>query len=187
MHKPTESEFSKLSWHWISAGSNFVGGRLVWRDHHEAKLPVSWYDDPSGSPIPGFAKTIERVNKTGFVYVRASSSLVFSKFIARDGEDNNMYQILKVPTGEWIRMAIVSNWDSDGWYEVWADLDQNGSMTRVVNRQSGIDFMGGRPSSSAGIGLYHHMDLFDGSVSGQPRQETVYTDYANVQITSYQP
>jgi len=108
------------------------------------------------------------------------------KFIARDGGDN-MYQILKVPTGEWIRMAIVSNWDSDGWYEVWADLDQNGSMTQVVNRQSGIDFTGGRPSSSAGIGLYHHMDLFDGSVSGQPRQETVYTDYANVQITSYQP
>ena len=109
------------------------------------------------------------------------------KFRTKDAEDNNMYQILKVPTGEWIRMAIVSNWDSDGWYEVWADLDQNGSMTQVVTRQTGVDFTGGRPSSSAGIGLYHHMDLFDGSVSGQPRQETVYTDYANVQITRYQP
>jgi hypothetical protein len=109
------------------------------------------------------------------------------KFIARDAGDNNMYQILKVPTGEWIRMAIVSNWDSSGWYEVWADLDQNGSMTQVVSRQSGIDFTNGRPVSSAGIGLYHHTDLFDGTVAGQPRRDTVYTDYANVQITSYRP
>ena len=108
------------------------------------------------------------------------------KFIARDGEET-LTQILEVPTGEWIRIAIVSNWDSDGWYEVWADLDQDGSMTRVLERQYGIDFMAGRPRSSAGIGLYHHIDLFDGSVAGQPRQETVYTDYANVQITRYQP
>ena len=83
------------------------------------------------------------------------------KFVARDGDDN-MTQILEVPTGEWIRMAIVSNWDESGWYEVWADLDGNGSMTQVVGRQTGIDFTGGRPSSSAGIGLYHHLDLFDG-------------------------
>jgi hypothetical protein len=109
------------------------------------------------------------------------------KFIARDGEDNNMYRILEVPTGEWIRMAIVSNWDEDGWYEVWADLDGNGSMTQVLDRQYGINFTAGRPYSSAGIGLYHHMDLFDGTEPGQPRQETIYTDYANVQIANYQP
>ena len=108
------------------------------------------------------------------------------KFKARNGEEE-MTRILEVPTGEWIRLAIVSNWDSDGWYEVWADLDGNGSMTRVLDRQYGIDFTGGRPYSSAGIGLYHHMDLFDGTEPDQPRQETVYTDYANVQITNYQP
>jgi hypothetical protein len=69
--------------------------------------------------------------------------------------------------------------------EAWADTDQNGSMTRVVDRVHGIDFMEGNDRSAPGIGLYHHMDLFDGSVSGQPRQDTVYTDYANVQITAY--
>jgi hypothetical protein len=108
------------------------------------------------------------------------------KFKARNGEDE-MTRILEVPTGEWIRMAIVSNWDEDGWYEVWADLDGNGSMTQVLDRQYGINFTEGRPNSSAGIGLYHHMSLFDGTEPGQPRQETVYTDYANVQITKYQP
>jgi hypothetical protein len=108
------------------------------------------------------------------------------KFRTLDGEDN-VYRILEVPTGEWIRMAIVANWDEDGWYEVWADLDGNGSMTRVLDRMYGIDFTQGRPYSSSAIGLYHHMDLFDGTVPGQPRQETIYTDYANVQITRYQP
>jgi hypothetical protein len=106
------------------------------------------------------------------------------KFKARNGEVE-MTRILAVPTGEWIRIAIVSNWDSDGWYEVWADLEGDGSMTQVLDRQYGIDFTAGRPYSSAGIGLYHHIDLFDGTVAGQPRQETIYTDYANVQITEW--
>jgi hypothetical protein len=95
------------------------------------------------------------------------------------------YAIVNLPTGVWIRLALVANWDSNGWMEAWADTDQNGSMTRVVDRVHGIDFMEGNDRSAPGIGLYHHMDLFDGSVSGQPRQDTVYTDYANVQITAY--
>jgi hypothetical protein len=59
-------------------------------------------------------------------------------------------------------------------------------MRRLVERRRGIDFMQGRSASAMGIGLYHRLSLFDGSVSGQPRQETVHTDYANVQITEYQ-
>lgn len=84
MHTPTETEFSKLSWHWVSGGSNFVEGRPMWRDFHEARFPVSWYADPASSPMPGFAQTVERITKTGFGYVRASSSLVFTKSVLRD-------------------------------------------------------------------------------------------------------
>lgn len=84
MHTPTENEFSKLSWHWVSGGSSFIEGRSMWRDLHEARFPVSWYADPASSPIPGFAQTVERITKTGFGYVRASSSLVFTKSILRD-------------------------------------------------------------------------------------------------------
>ena len=90
-----------------------------------------------------------------------------------------------VPVGQWVRIAIVANWDGDGWYEVWADRDDSGTMAQVVPRQSGLDFMGGRAHSAWGIGLYHQMSLFDGTVSGQPRREVVYTDYANAQITRY--
>jgi len=84
MHTPTETEFSKLSWHWVSGGSSFTEGRPTWRDLHEAQLPVSWYADPANSPLPGFAQTVERITKTGFVYVRASSSLLFTKSVVRE-------------------------------------------------------------------------------------------------------
>jgi hypothetical protein len=106
------------------------------------------------------------------------------KFIARDGPDS-LERVLHLPTGEWIRMAVVSNWGSDGWYEVWADLDGDGSMTRVLDRQTGIDFTEGRVHGAMGIGPYHHLSLFDGTVAGQPRRDVIYTDYANVQITEW--
>jgi hypothetical protein len=122
-----------------------------------------------------------RENKVAFSATIGSDGI---KFIARDGAEN-LARILEVPTGEWIRMAVVTNWGSEGWYEVWADLDGNGSMTRVLDRQTGIDFTEGRIHGAMGIGPYHHLSLFDGSVPGQPRQEMVYTDYANVQITEW--
>ena len=106
------------------------------------------------------------------------------KFIARDGSES-LQRILPLPTGEWIRMAVVANWGSDGWYEVWADLDGDESMTRVLDRQTGIDFTGGRVHGAMGIGPYHNMSLFDGTVPGQPRRDVIYTDYANVQITEW--
>jgi hypothetical protein len=106
------------------------------------------------------------------------------KFIARDGPDTSQ-RVLQLPTGEWIRMAVVMQWGSDGWYEVWADLDGEGSMTRVLDRETGIDFTEGRPNGAMGIGLYHNMSLFDGTIQGQPRQDVIYTDYANVQLTEW--
>jgi hypothetical protein len=106
------------------------------------------------------------------------------KFIARDGSEA-LQRILHVPTGEWIRMAVVTEWGSDGWYEVWADLDGDGSMSMVLDRQTAIDFTQGRTHGAMGIGLYHHMSLFDGTVPGQPRTDVVYTDYANVQLTEW--
>jgi hypothetical protein len=110
------------------------------------------------------------------------------RFKADDQNHNNSVRYLYgLEPGEWYRIAVVAEWDADGWYEVWADLDQNGSMVRVLDRQYGRDFLADQPSSAWGIGLYHHMDLFDGTEPGQPRQETVYTDYANAQITNYQP
>jgi hypothetical protein len=117
-----------------------------------------------------------------------------SGLIASDGigikyrnpvDDSKLIRSFHVPVGEWVRMAIVANWDSDGWYEVWADRDGSGRMVEVVPRQSGLDFLGGRAHSAWGIGLYHQMGLFDGTVPGQPRQAIVYTDYANAQITRY--
>ncbi len=106
------------------------------------------------------------------------------KFVARDGSDS-LQRVLHLRTGKWIRMAVVVNWGSDGWYEVWADLDGDESMTRVLDRQTGIDFTEGRLNGAMGIGLYHNMSLFDGTVSGQPRRDVIYTDYANVQITEW--
>ena len=106
------------------------------------------------------------------------------KFIARDGSDS-LQRVLRLPTGEWIRMAVIVNWGSDGWYEVWADLEGNGSMTRVLDRQTGIDLTEGRVNGAMGIGPYHNMSLFDGTVPGQPRREVIYTDYANAQITEW--
>lgn len=35
-----------------------------------------------------------------------------------------------------------------------------------------------------GLGLYHQLNLFDGTIPGQPRHEA-HADYANAQITSY--
>jgi hypothetical protein len=107
------------------------------------------------------------------------------KFIARSG-DTVVQDIVRLEPGRWIRMAVVADWDQSGWYEVWGDLDGSGEMRPLVARRTGIDFMQGRSASAMGIGLYHRLSLFDGSVSGQPRQETVYTDYANVQITRYE-
>ena len=106
------------------------------------------------------------------------------KFIARDGSES-LQRVLHLRTGEWIRMAVIVNWGSDGWYEVWADLEGNGSMTRVLDRQTGIDFTEGRIHGAMGIGPYHNLSLFDGTVPGQPRRDVIYTDYANVQITEW--
>ena len=106
------------------------------------------------------------------------------KFIARDGAEEQE-RVLNLPAGEWIRMAVVAEWGSDGWYEVWADLEGDGSMSRVLDRQTGIDFTDGRVNGAMGIGPYHHLSLFDGTVPGQPRREVIYTDYANVQITEW--
>jgi hypothetical protein len=108
------------------------------------------------------------------------------RFKADDQNHNNSVRYLYgLEPGEWYRIAVVAEWDEDGWYEVWADLDQNGSMVRVLDRQYGRDFTADQPSSAWGIGHYHWMSLFDGSVEGQPRRDMVYTDYANAQITSW--
>ena len=123
----------------------------------------------------------ERENQVALSATIGSDGL---KFIARDGSDE-LQRVLRVPTGRWIRMAVVAEWGSDGWYEVWADLEGDGTMTRVLDRETGIDFTDGRVYGAMGIGLYHHLSLFDGTIPGQPRQETVYTDYANVQITEW--
>ena len=76
-------------------------------------------------------------------------------------------------------------WDDDGWVEVWGDLNNTGAMTRLPPRRTGVNLMNGRPSASLGLGFYHQNSLFDGTVAGQPRQEVVYTDYANVQRVEY--
>jgi hypothetical protein len=108
------------------------------------------------------------------------------RFKADDQNHNNSVRYLYgLEPGEWYRIAVVAEWDADGWYEVWADLDQNGSMVRVLDRQYGRDFLADQPSSAWGIGHYHWMSLFDGSESGQPRRDLVYTDYANAQITGW--
>ena len=38
--------------------------------------------------------------------------------------------------GQWVRMAIVADWDREGWYEVWADVDENGNSTNGVMQPS---------------------------------------------------
>jgi hypothetical protein len=43
----------------------------------------------------------------------------------------------------------------------------------------------GRTHGAMGIGPYHKLSLFDGTVAGQPRQAKIHTDYANVQITRW--
>ncbi len=107
------------------------------------------------------------------------------KFVPHSGEGPDPSpRILRVPLGEWIRIAVVANWASDGWYEVWADLDGDGSMTRALDRETGIDFAAGGTHGAIGIGPYHHLSLFDGTVPGQPRRD-IYTDYANAQITEW--
>ena len=97
--------------------------------------------------------------------------------------------------GQWVRMAIVADWDREGWYEVWADVDENGNSTNGVMRQvisrqdggDGLDFLGAdRTTSMWGLGLYYNTDLLDGSKAGRPRQDEIYTDYANAQITRYE-
>jgi hypothetical protein len=97
------------------------------------------------------------------------------------------YRIVNnVPTGRWIRMAVVVNWQSDDpWYEIWADLDNSNKLTKIVDRVHTADLTEGRQYGALGIGFYHQLDLFDGTKDGNPRQETVYTDYANVQMTNW--
>jgi hypothetical protein len=107
------------------------------------------------------------------------------KFVPHSGDGRDPEpRILRVPLGEWIRIAVVVNWSSSGWYEVWADHDGDGSMTQVLDRETGIDFAAGRTHGAMGIGPYHHLALFDGTVPGQPRRD-IYTDYANAQITEW--
>ena len=82
-------------------------------------------------------------------------------------------------------MAVVANWGSDGWYEVWADLDGDGSMTRVLDRQTGIDFAAGAgPTGRWGSARTTTSRCSTGpcrvSLAG-----TIYTDYANAQITEW--
>jgi len=109
-------------------------------------------------------------------------------------DDSKFVRTFHVVPGEWVRMAIVADWSRDGWYEVWADVDDdgnstNGDMRRVISRQdggNGLNFFGAdRTNSMWGIGLYYNMDLFDGSKAGRPRQNEIHTDYANAQITRY--
>jgi hypothetical protein len=90
-----------------------------------------------------------------------------------------------MPNGQWIRLALVVNWSSNGWVEAWADTTNSGTMTKITDRVTGVDFLEGRSAGAIGIGEYHQIDLFDGTVSGQPRQDVVYTDYANIQRTQY--
>jgi hypothetical protein len=110
-------------------------------------------------------------------------------------DDSKFIQEFHVTPGQWVRMAIVADWGKDGWYEVWADVDEdgnstNGTMRQVIGRQDGgdgLDFLGAdRTHSMWGIGLYYNTDLFDGSEAGRPRQDEIYTDYANAQITRYE-
>ena len=110
-------------------------------------------------------------------------------------DDSKFVRTFHANPGQWVRMAIVADWSRDGWYEVWADVDQNGTSTngvmqRVISRQDGgdgLDFFGAdRTQSMWGIGLYYNMALLDGSRSGLPHQDEIHTDYANAQITRYQ-
>jgi hypothetical protein len=58
-------------------------------------------------------------------------------------------------------------------------------MTKIVDRVYTADLTEGREYGALGLGFYHQLDLFDGTKAGNPRQETVYTDYANVQMTNW--
>lgn len=115
-------------------------------------------------------------------------------FKTSDINENKTWQFLHAPAGQWVRIAMVVNWDTNGWYEVWSDLqDQNsgildpsGALRKVVPRQTGVNFMqSGMTRSALGIGLYHKLSLFDGTINGHPKQAEVWTDYANAQMTRY--
>ena len=127
-----------------------------------------------GGGLPNWVALYATIGRDGIKFVPHSG----------DGRDPEP-RILRLPHGKWIRMAVVVNWDSNGWYAVWADRDGNGSMRKVLARQKGIDFAAGRTHGAMGIGPYHKLSLFDGTVAGQPRQAKIHTDYANVQITRW--